>query len=67
MGEKNKWIWVAQELPEWGKVVLVKTAFDQNIALATYDNGSWDVVPYYGVSYSTKTGITHWMKLPEVK
>ena len=60
------WIEVTERLPNEGEIVLVIGHTHSKVALGSYKNGSWHVQPMWDVSYFTKTGITHWHKMPVV-
>lgn len=64
----NEWIDVNDRLPNVHEDVLAWSTLDNNgyvLAIFESNEKNWYCQPLYGVSYRTKTGISHWMPLPE--
>ncbi len=60
----GEWVSVGDRLPEEEKEYLVTDGIDREVCLFNVAHKAFDY--YFELRWSTGSGITHWMELPEL-
>jgi hypothetical protein len=60
------WIDAGKEVPPYHKDILAWSTLDNDYVLAILtESKGWFCQPLFGVSYHTKSGVSHWCILPK--